>query len=130
MSFREHPIFKTLTRPAVALLIAVALFGVLFPSWGPRDLTLDYRLPSSGCAEDITASAYSEGVLTHSLKIPIGERRSLESVLSLPRAEYRVAIELGCSDGRLFSVAERRVDVHEHTELSFDLSKQCPCLGR
>jgi hypothetical protein len=129
MSLREHRAFKILTRPIVALAIFVGVFVVMFPNWGPRDLSLYVRLPPSSCASELTASAYPAGsdVLARSTKRPLDGARDLEATFSLPRAEYRVIVELGCSDGRPAQSVERTVDVHQHAELSLDLSRKCPC---
>src|SRR5437763_15404944 len=99
MTIRAHPLFKLLTRPAVALAIIVGAFMLLFPNWGPRDLALFVRLPPERCASEITASAFSGEVLARSLKRPIHGEPDLTSTFSLPRADYRLVVELACADG-------------------------------
>jgi hypothetical protein len=129
MSFRDHPAFKILTRPIIAFAIMVGLFMLLFPNWGSRDLSVFYRLPPTSCASEVALSAFQGDALAHDLRLPIDGQKSVQATISLPRASYRIEVELGCPNGPSKRVAERSVDLHESQELSFDLSNKCPCVN-
>jgi hypothetical protein len=127
ISFRDRPVVRFLLRPAVAFAVMVLLFMILFPNFGSKEITVSARVPERRCASALTVYAYKDGELARRASRAIGDSRDMEIAFSLPKGEYALEVELDCDSGGAVTAAKEMIVLNETDQLSFDLSRKCPC---
>jgi hypothetical protein len=116
-----------LRRPVVAFAVIAGVFMLLFPNFGPKNVTFQYRLPPEGCASNLMIAAYEGEGLARSSKHHVQGLRSFEHSFLLPKGDYELRVSLGCEDSDAEAEVSRRIALDQHETLSFDLGAFCPC---